>query len=185
MLVCFWWRLIQMEDRGLNKDIELVNPLRSWTLKTWNTQNNKKRKFCGKVARQSITNYASNFEEVVGAYWFQVVRASVCPSMGPFVTRFDACHVLWTVHARVLKFHVWFYMKKGWPIFVYLSELSPFFESCSFEKTRMNSCLQDISQSIWPRSLKLGQLIEDDAWIIGLTCEQIQLCFLSFHSDET
>ena len=26
--------LKQMEDRGLNEDIELVNPLRSWTLKT-------------------------------------------------------------------------------------------------------------------------------------------------------
>ena len=26
--------LIQIEDRGLNEDIELVNPLRSWTLKT-------------------------------------------------------------------------------------------------------------------------------------------------------
>ena len=112
VLVCFWWRLIQMEDRGLNKDIEFVNPLRSWTLKTWNIQNNKKRKFCGKVARQSITNYAFNFEEVVGAYWFRVVRASVCPSVGPFVTRFDACHILWTVHARVLKFHIWILYEK-------------------------------------------------------------------------
>ena len=26
--------LIQIEDRGLNEDIELVNLLRSWTLKT-------------------------------------------------------------------------------------------------------------------------------------------------------
>ena len=26
--------LIQIEDRGLNKDIQVVNPLRSWTLKT-------------------------------------------------------------------------------------------------------------------------------------------------------
>ena len=26
--------LIQIEDRGLNGDIGLVNPLRSWTLKT-------------------------------------------------------------------------------------------------------------------------------------------------------
>ena len=86
--------LIQIEDRGLNKDIELVNPLRSWTLKTQNIQNNKKRKFCGKVARQSITNYVPNFEEVVGAYLFQVVGASVCPSMDLFGTLFDACHIL-------------------------------------------------------------------------------------------
>ena len=112
VLVCFWWRLIQMEDRGLNKDIKLVNPLRSWALKTWNFQNNKKRKFRGKIARQSITNYASNFEDVVRAYWFRVVRACVCPSMSPFVTRFDACHILWTLHARVLKFHIWILYEK-------------------------------------------------------------------------
>ena len=36
--------------------------------------------------------YAPNFEEVDGAYWFQVVRASICLSG--------------TVHARVLKFHI-------------------------------------------------------------------------------
>ena len=64
-----------------------------------------------------------------------------------------------------------FFMKNGWPV-VFLSELSPFHELCCFDKTRMNSCQQDISQSIWPRNLKLGQLIEDDAWIAGLTCEQ-------------
>ena len=39
------------------------------------------------------TFYAPNFEEVAGAYWFRVV----CP-----------CVRLWkTVHARVLKFHIW------------------------------------------------------------------------------
>ena len=37
--------------------------------------------------------YAPNFEEVDGAYWFRVVRASVRSSR--------------TVHARVLKFHIW------------------------------------------------------------------------------
>ena len=31
------------------------------------------------------------------------VRASVCP----FESLFDACHFLWTVNARVLKFHIW------------------------------------------------------------------------------
>ena len=38
-----------------------------------------------------------------GAYWFRVVR----PSVRPFVTLFDACHILWTVQARVFEFHVW------------------------------------------------------------------------------
>ena len=41
--------------------------------------------------------YAPNFEEVDGAYWFWVVRASVCPSV----------HSSRVVHARVLKFHIW------------------------------------------------------------------------------
>ena len=38
-------------------------------------------------------NYAPNFEEVDGAYWLRVVRACICSSS--------------TVHARVLKFHIW------------------------------------------------------------------------------
>ena len=29
----------------------------------------------------------------------------VCLCMSPFVTPFDACYILWTVHARVLKLH--------------------------------------------------------------------------------
>ena len=31
------------------------------------------------------------------------IRPSVCP----LVTLFDACHILWTVHAWVLKFYIW------------------------------------------------------------------------------
>ena len=34
LMKCTFTVLIQIEDRGLNEDIELVNPLRSWTLKT-------------------------------------------------------------------------------------------------------------------------------------------------------
>ena len=37
--------------------------------------------------------YAPNFEEVDGAYWFQVVRASVRSSR--------------TMRDRILKFHIW------------------------------------------------------------------------------
>ena len=38
-----------------------------------------------------------------GAYCIWVVRPSACPS----VTLCDACHIFGTVHASVLKFHVW------------------------------------------------------------------------------
>ena len=49
------------------------------------------------------SNYAPNLKEVEGAYWFRVVR----PSMHLFLTLFDACHILWIVLARVLKFQIW------------------------------------------------------------------------------
>ena len=42
-------------------------------------------------------HYAPNFEEVDGAYWFRVVSPFVCASV---------CSSR-TVHARVLKFHIW------------------------------------------------------------------------------
>ena len=156
-----------------------------------------------------LSFYTPNFEEVDGAYWFKL---SVRASMWPFVTLFDECHILWTVHARVLKFHIWtphgkiadpyFFScpsspslelcpfekirmksdachilrtlharvlkfhpwiphgKKLTHIF-FLSELPPFLELCPFEKIGMKSCQQDISKTIWARGLKL-QLIGDD-----------------------
>ena len=55
----------------------------------------------------SCCYYAPNFEEVEGAYWFRVVRAPVRASVRPFVTLYEACHILWTVHARIFKFHIW------------------------------------------------------------------------------
>ena len=114
----------------------------------------------------------------MGAYWFRVVRASVCPSMDPCVTLFDACHILWTVHAKVLKFHIWILYEKCLTRICFLVRvISLSGVMLLWKKKRMNSCQQDISQSIWPRSLKLGQRIEDDAWITGLTCEQIPSIF--------
>ena len=67
-----------------------------------------------------------------------------------------------------------FFMKK-WLIF-FLSELSPFLDLYPFEKIRNNISARYL-EKIWPRSLKLGQLIEDDEWITGLTCEQIWSMF--------
>ena len=58
--------------------------------------------------------------------------------------------------------------KNSWPVFYFLSELSPFLELCPFEKIRMKSCQQDISKSIWARGLKLSQLIGDNGKIIWL-----------------
>ena len=46
-----------------------------------------------------------NFEEDEGVYCFRVVRESVYPSR-PFVTLFNSCHCLRTVHASVLNLHI-------------------------------------------------------------------------------
>ena len=114
------------------------------------------------------------FEKVEGTYWFRVVN----PWVRPFVTLFDACHILWTGLARVLKFHIWIpHGKIVDPYFFFLSELSPFLQLCPFENIRMKSCQQDISKSIWVSDL-LGRLIEDDEKITWLTFERI----LSFFS---
>ena len=56
--------------------------------------------------------YAPNFERS----WRDILlsgRASVRDSVWPpSVTLFDACHILWTVHVRVLKFHIWIFHGK-------------------------------------------------------------------------
>ena len=51
--------------------------------------------------------------------------------------------------------------KNSWPTFFFFSCPS-YLELWPFEKIRMKSCRQDISESIWARGLKLGQLIGDD-----------------------
>ena len=95
---------------------------------------------------ENLVYYAPNFEEVDGAYWFRVVGACIlssktvharvlkfhiwiphgkiadtcfffsCPRYLPFWSyaplkkmrmKSDACHILWTMHARVWNFHIW------------------------------------------------------------------------------
>ena len=141
-------------------------------------------------------NYAPNFKEVDGAYWFRIVSLSrtvharvlkfhiwiphgkifdagffSCPTYLPFWNyaplnkiwmKPDACHILWTVHARVLKFHIWIpHGKIADPHFFSCPKI-PFLELCPFEKIRTKPCQQDISKNIWARGLKLGQLIGED-----------------------
>ena len=104
--------------------------------------------------------------KIVEAHFFSCLSYLPFWSYAPLKkirTKSDACHILWTVHARVLKFHIWIlHIKNNWPVFFYLSELSPFLELYPFEKIWTKSCQQDILKSIWARGLKLGQLIGDD-----------------------
>ena len=98
------------------------------------------------------------------------VLASVCP----FVTFFDACHILWTKHARVLKFHIWIHHGKiAEQVFFLVWVISLFGVMPLQKKIRMKSCQQGIWKSIWARGWKLGQLIEDDEYITWLTFERI------------
>ena len=67
--------------------------------------------------------YAPNFEEVDKACWFRVVHSSV--------------HSSRTVHAKVLKFHIWIpHGKIANTRFFFLSKLSPFLELCPLKKSK-------------------------------------------------
>ena len=91
--------------------------------------------------------YDPNFEEVERAYWFQNIHASVHPSVCQFVSLFDACHILWTVDARVLKFQIWIpHGKIADTHLFFLSEFCPFLELCPFEKIRKKS---DACHVLW------------------------------------
>ena len=68
----------------------------------------------------------------------------VRPCVRPFVTRFDACHILLTVLATLLKFHTWIsHGKIAVQYFFFLSELSPFLELYPFEKKNVLQALHD------------------------------------------
>ena len=63
-------------------------------------------------------------------------------------------YILWTVHARVLKFHLWSPHGKLADPYYFLSELSPFLELCTFEKNRMKSDAYHILWTVHARVLK-------------------------------
>ena len=94
-----------------------------------------------------------------------------CPSYLPFCSnaplikiqmKSDACHILWTVHGRVLKFRIWIpHGKIADPYFFSCLSYLPFWSYAPLKKSEWN-LVSKISQSIWARGLKLGQLTGDD-----------------------
>ena len=81
--------------------------------------------------------YAPNFEEFRSC---GSILVSGCPSVCPSIRSSK------TVHATVLKFHIWIPHGKIAVFFFFLSELSPFLELCPFEKMRSKS---DACHILW------------------------------------
>ena len=76
------------------------------------------------------------------------MRASVCP----FVMFFDACHILWTVGARNLKFHIWIpHGKIADPYFFSCPNYLPFWSYGPLKKSEWN-LVSKISRKVF----KLG-----------------------------
>ena len=86
-----------------------------------------------------------------GAYYFAIV----CPSVRLSVRQaFCACHILRTLHARVLKFCIWVPNEKiSDPYFFLVRHVC--LVLCPFEKIRIKSCEQDTCNS---KSIKAGFL---------------------------
>ena len=74
----------------------------------------------------------------------------------------DACRILRTVHARVLKFHIWIPHGKIADLYFFpcLNYL-PFWSYAPLKKNQ-KKIWQDITKTIWARGLKFGQLIGND-----------------------
>ena len=114
--------------------------------------------------------YAPNFKEVDGAYWFQVVCASVCPSVRSR-----------TVHARVLKFHIWIPDGKIFDThFFSCPSYLPFWSYAPLNKIWMKSVACHILWTLHARVLKLHICIPHGkiADPYFFSC----LCYLSFWS---
>ena len=69
-------------------------------------------------------------------------------------TKYDACHILWAVHTRVLKFHIWIPHGKIVYARFFLVRVSPFLELCPFEKIQMKSDACHILRTVHARVLK-------------------------------
>ena len=72
----------------------------------------------------------------------------------------DACHILWTMHARVLKFHIWVpHGKIADPSFFSCLSYLPLWSYAPLKKSEWHLVSKISRKSIWARGLKLCQLI--------------------------
>ena len=91
-----------------------------------------------------------------------ILPSFVTLSVGLFVKLFCACHILRTLHARVLKFYIWFPNEKIADQYFFLVQ-HVCLELCSFQKKiRIKSCEQDILKSILDGFLKFDIVSGND-----------------------
>ena len=74
----------------------------------------------------------------------------------------DACNILWSMHARVLKFRIWIPHGKITDSIFFLVQVISLSGVIPLWKNQNESCQLDILKRIWARGLKLGQRIGDD-----------------------
>ena len=71
------------------------------------------------------------------------------PCIHPCVRLFNACHILWIMHARVLKLHLWIPHGKLADLYFFLVRVMSLSGVMPLWKIRIKSCQQDISKHIW------------------------------------
>ena len=106
----------------------------------------------GFISQIILKGLAPNFDwKLVGG----CILVSGCPSVSVCVRSshfFDACHILWTAHARVLKFHVWIPHGKiadQYFFLIQVTNVSPFLKLCPFEKKSEWNLVSKISREIF------------------------------------
>ena len=55
----------------------------------------------------SEPNFLCSFMPPTSKKLMRGILVSGCPCVRPFETIFEVYHILWTMHARILNFHIW------------------------------------------------------------------------------
>ena len=97
---------------------------------------------------------------IVGTCFFFLSELSPFLELCPFEkikTKSDACHILWTVHSRVLKFHIWIpHGKLADPYFIFLVRVISLSELCPFEKNQNELLAARYLEKYWSSGLDRG-----------------------------
>ena len=132
-------------------------------LEPWNLKNRL-------VVRSKWPDYAPISNEILMGHI--ILPSFVHPSVCPLVTLFGACHILRTLHARVLKFYIWVLNEKIADLYFCSCPAYLSYAPLKIEKIRIKSYE---SQKI----LKLGSW-NIICWL-GMIWRLLDLIFREFH----